>query len=95
MMNLFEKKLKDVVIGYRRTSDKKAFIALTIQDCKKNLSDKDFDKKRNAAEILIFLYLEGIPIDFAAFNCIELMSGKKLSQRRIGFMIGSIALRDK
>ena len=57
-MSLFEKRLKDVVISYRRATDKKAFIAQTIQDCKKNLSDKDFDKKRNAAEILIFLYLK-------------------------------------
>ena len=95
MLSLFEKKLKDVVIAYRRASDKPKFISQVISDVKKNLSDKDFNKKKNAAEILIFLYLEGIPIEFAAFNWLELMSGKKLSHRRIGFLIGSITIKDK
>ena len=95
MLSFFDKRLKDVIIAYRRTSDKKTFLSQTVSDVKKNLSDKDFEKKKNAAEILIFLYLEGVPIDFAAFSWIELMSAKKLSQRRIGFQIGSIALRDK
>lgn len=95
MLSLFEKKLKDVIIGYRKTSDKKKFISQTISDVKKNLTDKDFEKKKNAAEILLFLYIEGVPIDFAGFNLIELMSGKKQSYRRSGFMLGSIALRDK
>jgi hypothetical protein len=95
MLSFFEKRLKDVIIAYRRSTDKKTYLAEIISEVKRNLADKDFDKKKNAAEILIFLYLEGVPIDFAAFNCVELMNGKKLSQRRIGFQLGSIALREK
>ena len=95
MLSLFDKKLKDIVIEYRRANDKKGYLAQTIQEVKQNLADQDFEKKRSAAEILIFLHLEGVPIDFAAFNCIQLMSGKKLNQRRIGFLIGTIALQNK
>ena len=57
---------------------------------KKELKSNDFNLKVQAAFKLLFLFNEGIDIQWAAFNVIELMAHSKMQAKRISYSLAPL-----
>jgi hypothetical protein len=68
-----------VLTVYRKTeTNKEAYLNQVLIQTKKELKSNDFNLKVQAAFKLLFLFNEGIDIQWAAFNVIELMAHSKM-----------------
>lgn len=84
-----------MIIGYRKPNTNQAtYLNQVLGQVKLEISRKDFDEKRIAAQKLLFLYHEGIDISWAIFNIIELMGSNSFANKRISYVLASIVLRE-
>jgi AP-3 complex subunit delta-1 len=96
-MNIFssKKSLSDVIIGYRRpNTNQKQYLIQTLTHTKQELQTKDFAEKLVAAQKLLFLFNEGVDIQWAIFNIIELMGSNAFENKRISYVIAPLVLKD-
>ena len=61
---------------------------------RKELRTTDMNLKLQAAYKLLFLYNEGIDIQWAAFNVIEMMASNKLQAKRISYTLAVLIFND-
>ena len=76
---------------YRKTeTNKEAYLNQVLIQTKKELKSNDFNLKVQAAFKLLFLFNEGIDIQWAAFNVIELMAHSKMQAKRISYSLAPL-----
>ena len=75
----FNSSLQDVLIHYRKPGvNREEFLNETLAITRKELKSTDLNLKQQAAYKLLFLFNEGIDIQWAAFNVIEMMASHRL-----------------
>jgi len=87
--------LTDVLVLYRRPGTNRVnLLNKIIAQTRKELKSTDFNLKLQAACKLVFLFNEGIDIQWAAFNVIELMSSSELQHKRIAYSLAPLVFLD-
>ena len=66
----------------------------TLAITRKELKSTDLNLKLQAAYKLLFLFNEGIDIQWAAFNVIEMMASNKLQAKRISYALAGLIFQD-
>ena len=61
---------------------------------RKELRSTDINLKMQAAYKLLFLFNEGIDIQWAAFNVIEMMASTRLQAKRISYALAVLIFND-
>lgn len=91
----FNSSLQDVLIHYRKPGiNREEFLNETLTVTRKELKTTDMNLKLQAAYKLLFLYNEGIDIQWAAFNVIEMMASNKLHAKRISYALAVLIFND-
>eukprot|EP00038_Savillea_parva_P027238 m.58366 g.58366 ORF g.58366 m.58366 type:complete len:1253 (+) comp7821_c0_seq1:94-3852(+) len=84
---MFEKTLNELIRGIRSHPDIEAkYISQCMDECRKELKSGNVDVKANAVSKLNYMHMMGYNIDWASFNVVEVMSSKKFSHKRIGYL---------
>lgn len=65
------------------------YISQTMDECRKELRQESMDVKANAVSKLCYMHMLGYDIGWAAFHIVEVMSSKKFTHKRIGYLAGS------
>lgn len=69
---MFEKTLGDLIRGMRNNAEDEArYVSACLDECRKELSNKDVDIKCNAVAKLTYLQMFGYDVSWAAFNILE------------------------
>eukprot|EP01147_Barroeca_monosierra_P010115 gene10115-2281_t len=90
LTSMFEKSLSDLIRGIRsHTEDEVKFISSCMDEIRKELAQPDLDIKATALAKLSYLQMLGYDMSWAAFHVVEVMTSKKYSHRRIGFLAAS------
>ena len=84
-----------MLIHYRKPGvNKEEFLNHTLAVTRKELKSTDANLKLQAAYKLLFLYNEGIDIQWAAFNVIEMMASQKFQTKRISYALAVLIFND-
>lgn len=83
---MFEKSLNDLIKGLRVCSDEAQFVSQCMEECRKELRVDNIEIKANAVAKLTHMQMLGYDITWAAFNVVEVMSSKKFTHKRIGYL---------
>ena len=84
---MFEKALQDLVKGIRAArSNVSTYVSACIAECKAELRSSDPFVKTEAIRKLTFLQMLGFDMTWAAFSVLEIMSGARFFQKRVGFL---------
>jgi AP-3 complex subunit delta-1 len=80
-----------VLIHYRKPGvNREEFLNQTLAITRKELKSTDLNLKLQAAYKLLFLFNEGIDIQWAAFNVIEMMASNRLQAKRISYTLAGL-----
>jgi len=91
---MFNKTLPDLVKGLRaHKKDERQFISQCLKEIKEELKETDNDIKCEALRKLSYLHMFGFDISWAAFQSIEAMSVHQFSQKRIGYLVATQAIK--
>jgi AP-3 complex subunit delta-1 len=86
---MFEKTLNDLIRGLRShaaSGNEAQYISQCMEECRKELRLDSMDMKANAVAKLTQMQMLGYDISWAAFNIVEVMSSKKYTHKRIGYL---------
>ena len=84
-----------MLIQYRKPGiNREEFLNEILTVTRKELRTTDLNLKLQAAYKLLFLYNEGIDIQWAAFNVIEMMASNKLQAKRISYTLAVLIFND-
>lgn len=83
------------MIHYRRPGvNREEYLNETLTVTRKELRSTDLNLKLQAAYKLLFLFNEGIDIQWAAFNVIEMMASNKFQAKRISYTLAALIFND-
>ena len=91
----YNSSLQDVLIHYRKPGvNREDFLNQTLSVTRQELKSTDTNLKLQAAYKLLFLFNEGIDIQWAAFNVIEMMASNRFQVKRISYTLVAIIFND-
>ena len=83
------------MIHYRKPGvNREEFLNHTLAVTRTELRSTDSNLKLQAAYKLLFLFNEGIDIQWAAFNVIEMMASSKFQTKRISYTLAVLIFND-
>ena len=84
-----------MLIHYRKPGvNREEFLNHTLAVTRTELRSTDSNLKLQAAYKLLFLFNEGIDIQWAAFNVIEMMASSKFQTKRISYTLAVLIFND-
>jgi len=94
MSSLFTKTLADLIRGVRAHPDDQAkYISQCMDECRKELRQESVDVKAMAVQKLNYMQMLGYDVGWASFNIVEVLSSKKFTHKRIGYLAAAQVFR--